>query len=1038
MEIIKSLNCVFTKINLLAIFAAIPLSASAQGVLFERDFSPAQGIVKPAQADARAEICLNGLWDFQPVNIPSGYKFNTGNPPELAEALPDKWESVKIKIPSPWNVNDWGGGQATGEGTNRPYAPSSVYFPSYPKNWVHARMGWLKKDFELPKSWLNGRVMLHFDAIAGDAKLYINGELAGEHFDQHMGVTFDITKFVKEGKNELKLGIRHSKLFDKSHPKYKMNATYPAGSNTDDLVGVWQDVFLMSYPQTYVEDIFAKPLVSKDELEFEVTLKNASQKDFSGEVSIDVKEWINGAYPAIKKARTLKLDDGAPLGKRAQILLDAAEPKWSLAKDSSLSIAPVKVALKAGQSKTFTLKTNTKSALKFWTHDTPNLYAALVNLSSSGKVCDVGFARFGWREFKIDGDHFTLNGKKIQFLGDLQHPFGPYITSRRFVYGWYELIKAFGGNAVRPHAQPWPKYYYDMADELGLMVLAEDGLFGSSIRPNLTEDITWLRTSKQIESLVKRYRNNPSVAGWSVGNEMFAMSLKHLQIKNFEKFRNVRNPEKLNDQEKSEYEQFKADEAQLAKDTEVWTKKLADLAKIPAQLDSTRPFITIDGDGDLNGNLAVWSKHFGDGDRSADIQKIKSQFTSPKPIVIGEFGATYYGMPNRIYKYAGDAVYKSYDGRNEALAVDLYQNYRDSFRENLAYFSPSEICWFAVKHLPFGYKNFERLPDLSDGIFPQKPYKEGKAGYQFERIPPYIFTVNAGLDKSLAMFEPLALFKALKAAIANAPCKWDNYELLMRGEPQAFKDPKPAQLPAAKFKDAEFIGNLDGTLAKQLRKRGVNLGGKDSPIVFVDGSAISQKDAQDLKAKIAKRLSKNPDAVLFVMFGKSEPSPALKEIFKGFDLLVNPYRITALEKGTTSSSKYFNTSDIYFSEEKSGDKNRLAALSALSGNFLKNANTVFKASNIDWSLFDAPEKSKCAQVVLYESMKKPASAVCVEKPLGKGKLVLSTLNYNLDSRRADMLFKTLFRIYGLATSKGEVSTDANSAAHDLLMDGPID
>ena len=98
------------------------------------------------------------------------------------------------------------------------------------------------------------------------------------------------------------------------------------------------------------------------------------------------------------------------------------------------------------------------------------------------------------------------------------------------------MIKSFGGNAVRPHAQPWCKYYYDMADEMGIMVLAEDGLFGSSIRPNLTQDETWQRTAAQIERLVKRYRNNPSVVGWSVGNEMFAMSLKHLQLKNFEKF----------------------------------------------------------------------------------------------------------------------------------------------------------------------------------------------------------------------------------------------------------------------------------------------------------------------------------------------------------------------------------------------------------------------------------------------------------------------------------------------------------------------
>ena len=75
---------------------------------------------------------------------------------------------------------------------------------------------------------------------------------------------------------------------------------------------------------------------------------------------------------------------------------------------------------------------------------------------------------------------------------------------------------------------------------------------------------------------------------------------------------------------------------------------------------------------------------------------------------------------------------------------------------------------------------------------------------------------------------------------------------------------------------------------------------------------------------------------------------------------------------------------------------------------------------------------------MYENMKKPASAVCFEKPLKKGKLVVCSLNYNLDSRRADMMFKTLFRVLGLATSKGEVSADSKAGVHDLLMDGPID
>lgn len=134
------------------------------------------------------------------------------------------------------------------------------------------------------------------------------------------------------------------------------------------------------------------------------------------------------------------------------------------------------------------------------------------------------------------------------------------------------MIKDFGGNAVRSHAQPWPNDYYKLADEMGIMVLAENGLFGSSICQNLSEEDTWRRVKAQTEALVKRNRNNPSVIGWSVGNEMFAMSLPHIHT--------------VPPEEKA-----------------MWNAKLVEMSKVPPTLDPTRNFVTIDGDQDMNGEL---------------------------------------------------------------------------------------------------------------------------------------------------------------------------------------------------------------------------------------------------------------------------------------------------------------------------------------------------------------------------------------------------------------------------------------------------
>lgn len=1015
------------------------LSTSLAGVVFERDFSPAEGIVTPYEKPIRDELCLNGYWQFQPKQIPQGYKMGTGIAPELEQPTPNKWEETKIKIPSPWNVNKWGGGNKTGEGTNLPYAPSSVYFPSYPDTWIGVRMGWLKKEFELPKNFEGKRLFLHFDAIAGEAQVFVNSKLVGVNFDQHMGFECDVTDAIKSGKNEILIGIRHSKLFDKYHPKYRMNATYPAGSNTDDLVGIWQDVFLLARENIYVDKVFVKPLVSKNTLEIEATIKNTSQKDFDGTISVNINEWLNGSASDLKKLNSYNLDDGKLLGKRAIAVLNAPEPKWSLAKKSAIQIPEQKISVKANDTTKITLSVNVKDALKLWDVNEPNLYVALINVKNPEGTTDIKYTRFGWREFSISGSDILLNGKKIQAFGDLQHPFGPYTCSRRFVYAWYQMIKNFGGNAVRPHAQPWHKYYYDMADEMGLMVLAECGLFGSSIRPNLTVDETWKRTENQVIRLVLRYHNNPSVLGWSVGNEMFAMSLPHLQVPNFDKFKGKKE-DQIKPEDKEAFEQFKADFAQLEKDKKVWEEKLAELAKIPQKFDTTRPFITIDGDRDLNGNLPVWSKHFGDGDILGGVLEAKKNLNAPKPMVVGEFGATYYGNPSRVYKYFGDEVFTSYAGRNKALAGDLYRAVKTVALPHLAYFSPSEVCWFGIEHLPYGYKDFSRLPNLEDGIFPKKPYVEGKAGYQFERIPPYIFTINPALDKSLPFMRPLAHYKALKAALKNEPCEFDKVEMQKIQNPKAFKSPQEVKpLPTAKFTEAYFVGNENSKLANALKERGtiLNFANDKLPFVIVDAENLTADDAKILKKISSNTFAKNKDAVMLFMIAENDFSDNAKT-FLGGNFNATKHVGTAMNKGKSDIANYFNLFDLYFSEPQSGNfEERKIFKQIITGKFSKDTKVAFEPSNIDWSLFDAPEMRKCAQAILYERLQKPQGAVLLEKKLNQGKLAVSSINYNLKTNQSNLLIKSVLRVLGLATQKGAVTLEKTSA-HDLLMDGPID
>ncbi|MBO7521540.1 MAG: hypothetical protein J6T16_04800, partial [Opitutales bacterium] len=788
-------------------------------------------------------------------------------------------------------------------------------------------------------------------------------------------------------------------------------------------------------------DVFVKPLVSKGVLELEITVKNPSKKDFNGELSAEIKEWLNGSAADLKKLGAANLDDGKPLGPRLESVLNAPEPKWSLAKKAALKIPPRKIKVAAGKSAVFTISARPENALKFWNCEEPNLYAALVNLKNSAAQEDVKYARFGWREFSISGSDILLNGKKIQAFGDLQHPFGPYTCSRRFVWAWYQMIKSFGGNAVRPHAQPWHKYYYEMADEMGLMVLAESALFGSSIRPNLTEDITWRRTEAQVEALVKRYRNNPSVLGWSVGNEMFAMSLPHLQVKNYEKFKDVKSENDVKPGDMQAYLQYKADFEALQNDKKEWERGLAKLAKVPQKFDPTRQFVTIDGDRDLDGSLPVWSRHFGDGDVSGAINDAERNMNFKKPMVVGEFGATYYGNPSRVYKYWGDEVFKSYEGRNKALAGDLYRMVKNIAKPRLAYFSPSEVCWFGLEHLPFGYNDFSRLPSLKDGVFPAKPYAEGKPGYQFERVPPYIFTMNPGLDKSLPFMRPLAHYKALKAAILGGECEFEEVKTQQIRAPKAFAHPETVEpLPPAKFTEAYFVGDKNGRLAAALRRMGARLDFENKSLAFVivDAENLDADGARVLREISAKTFAKNPNAVMLFMIADNDFSGEAKA-FLGGGIASEKRAGTALENPKTSDiARHFNLFDLYFSEPQSSPdfEGRKIFKRIFSGKFLGKAKVDLVPSNIDWSLFDAPEMRKCAQAVLYEKLQKPQGAAFARKDFKKGKIAVSSLNYNLKSKQSSLLFKSLLRILGLATQKGEAS-ESKAATHDLLMDGPI-
>ena len=963
---------------------AISLAFSALGfsdvcvagrIEFNRDFAAAEGWVKPVEQPYRQEICLNGRWQFQPMPLPGGWKRDTGQAPELSMPSPDRWEATPIKIPSPWNVNAWGAGRNVGEGTPHPYWPSSVYFPSYPPRWDGVEMGWLRRTFRVPESWGDRRVVLHFEAVGGQAQVFVNGKRAGEHFDRFLPFELDVTDLVKRGaENELLVGVRSMRLFDERSAKYKhMRTPYPPGSNTDNLTGIWQDVFLLGLPPLRVTDVFVKPWIDHDTLEAEVTLRNDSAREQFVEVGGNVQPWVNLAGTNV---------------------LDAPEPRWRL-DAPALNLAAQRVSLKSGETKTVTLTEKVAGRLKFWSPDAPNLYGLVLSVDGHGQTLDRSFTRFGWRQCKIVGSEFQLNGKKLQMFGDLLHPFGPFVNSRRYVWAWYRMIKEMHGNAVRPHAQPHPRHYLDLADEMGLLVLDETAMFGSSLQLNFEAPVAWERYAEHYDNLIRRDRNHPSVFGWSWGNELFAI--------------------------------FIYDKAITKEQTDAWYRQLSELGGRSRLLDPTRDWFSCDGDEDLRGTMPVWNKHFGHGLPHRDWMP-KEQ---TKPWMVGESGGSYYARPAQLAVFNGERAFESYAGRNEALAIDVYANVANLARPRLAFFSPAETAWFGIEHLPLGYRDFTRLPNTNDGVW-FKPFEEGKPGVQPERLPPYVCTLNPGWDSALPLYKPLAMFDAQKAAQAPGgpqPCAWDHKTEI--------KQPAAASVPAT-IERVAFAGARDGELFKRLTALGlpmVDVDVKSAKLLVADASTLSDGP---LAKKAADATLADQGTVLVMIHEAGEVPSAVSELLPS-SLTLTPRRATAMvSRQSHTWTAGLGLTNLYFAEE-TADKQIIKC--GLAGPLVEQGRVLLEASSADWALFiDAPENAKCAAVVLHEQLLHPAGTAFVVLPRNGGMIAVSSVDCLPDSPACARLWRTLFTNMGvrlsLQTVRGD-SSASNPKAHDLLLDGPV-
>ena len=458
-------------------------------------------------------------------------------------------------------------------------------------------------------------------------------------------------------------------------------------------------------------------------------------------------------------------------------------------------------------------------------------------------------------------------------------------------------------------------------------------------------------------------------------------------------------------------------------DQDKYYAKLTELGRRSFKLDPTREWISCDGDEDLRGTLPVWAKHFGHG---LELNRLPANLN--KPLMVGESGGTYYARPSQLAVFNGERAFESYAGRNEALGIDVYQNIVQMARPKLAYYSASELVWFGLEHLPLGYSDFTRLPTLQDGVF-FKPFEEGKPGMQPERIPPYCTTLNPGLDPSLPLYKPLAMFDAMKAALAKdgpQPSPWDHKQLTSRA----------AVTNEATIVSVGFVGDQEGKLFAMMTSVDIpfttNL--NDAQMLIVDGETITASTADEVKPEMDALLARGGQVLICFRRSNADVAPANR-------LLPTPVTLTtreatALERGDDHPwNAAFSLADLYFAEDRQ-DKQILKC--GLDGDFVHQGTIVLKASNTDWSKFNnVPEDANCAGVVLYEHLVKPAGAALVVAKQGNGTISVSTVDYAPQDNLYINFWRDLLHNMGVKREKSmQLEENRVNGEHNLLLNGP--
>ena len=442
-------------------------------------------------------ISLDGDWNFQLLDRPD-------------QEPSKRWQS--IPVPGLWTMIN--GQQPFGD---KPiYTNTQMPFEQLPPSVpLENPTGVYEREFSLPSSWKNKRVVLSIGGFESVAILSINGKEVGVAKDSHLASEFDITDFINGGSNRVQIKV--IKWSDSSFIEDQDQWWHG---------GITRSVKLFATENVFIERLYATPgLESNNKVG---TLKVRAHINSINEAVITnykLRVRVVGVKGADSSATVISRTKPQWTEKSAAEKLAGDDFFQAKYWDGSMPQEKYKAYLETEPVIPGPLELSIRvPGISPWSAESPTLYDVEYELiDPSGQVIEMTSHKIGFRRVEVQGKDLLVNGKPVIIYGINRHDFNRQtgrVLSRDLMRQDLLELKRWNFNAVRTSHYPNDPAFLDLCDELGFYVVGEANIESHAFQETLCNDQKYLNAwVDRVARMVQRDIHHASVILWSLGNE---------------------------------------------------------------------------------------------------------------------------------------------------------------------------------------------------------------------------------------------------------------------------------------------------------------------------------------------------------------------------------------------------------------------------------------------------------------------------------------------------------------------------------------